>query len=302
MPDSDAAFAAESGLPRILGLLTTFFFVSVIVVGLRMYTRIRILRTASSDDVLIGLAALAGWIMVLIQSKYGLGRHQSTISADDLKIYNKLFFCLNVVSIAIGTMFLKVSIALNLHRLCKNQWYKWSLRVLIVIVILYEFVGFLFFFLDCKPLAGYWDTTLDAKCAETSTLIAFGLVNTSFSIVTDVALAVLPIPIIWALNMKLKLRLYLIAVLSLGYLAVAMDIVKTYYQETFSLDVDETYTDNLILFGLLEEYFGMIAASVPMLRPLVGKAIGLSSADYYTYGRNTGDTSSMSARQAARVA
>lgn len=39
----------------------------------------------------------------------------------------------------------------------------------------------------------------------------------------------------------------------------------------------------------LEEYFGLIASSVPMLRPLVGKAMGLSSTDYY-YGRNTGDT------------
>lgn len=140
--------------------------------------------------------------MVLVQSKYGLGRHQSSISAENLRVYNKIFFCLNVISIAIGTMLLKVSIALNLYRLCKNTWFKWSLRFVIgepqdgyisssrnsgadtllptaVIIVLYETVGFLFFFLDCKPLAGYWDTTLNAKCASTSTVIAFGLLNTS---------------------------------------------------------------------------------------------------------------------------
>lgn len=41
-----------------------------------------------------------------------------------------------------------------------------------------------------------------------------------FSIFSDVALAVLPVPIIWKLRMPLKLRLYVVGILSLGYLSV----------------------------------------------------------------------------------
>lgn len=42
----------------------------------------------------------------------------------------------------------------------------------------------------------------------------------AFSIFSDVLLAVIPVPIVWNLQMARKLRLYLIGVLSLGYLCV----------------------------------------------------------------------------------
>ncbi|KAH8658019.1 hypothetical protein BX600DRAFT_62506 [Xylariales sp. PMI_506] len=238
-----AAYAAESNLPKILGVLTTFFLLAAITVGCRIYTRLFITRAAGVDDAFIGLALLCqvgAWIVLIIQSYHGLGHHQSTISAADDVIFNHASFWGNVIGIAIGTMFLKLSIATNLLRLCQNRWYSVVLWILIVIIFLYELVGILFFFLNCKPISGNWDTSVDATCASTDTIVIFGLVNTSFNIFTDVSLAIIPIPIIWNLNMKKSVRLYLIGVLSLGYLAVVMDIVKTYYQETYTITTDET--------------------------------------------------------------
>jgi len=40
-----------------------------------------------------------------------------------------------------------------------------------------------------------------------------------------VVLGALPIPIIWSLKMKLRLRLYVIGILNLGYLYVAVDMI-----------------------------------------------------------------------------
>ncbi|PYI01159.1 integral membrane protein, partial [Aspergillus sclerotiicarbonarius CBS 121057] len=284
-PAMSTAYAAQSNLPTILGVLTTFFFLAIVVVGLRVYSRLRIARAAGIDDILIVIAALGQWIVILIQAHHGLGRHQSTLSEEELTIFNHASFWGNVIGIAIGTMFLKLSIAVNLLRVCQNRSFTVVLWILIAIIILYEMLGTLFFFFNCRPMAGSWDFTIDAKCASTSVIVIFGLINTSFNIFTDVALAILPIPIIWRLNMKRSVRMYLVGVLSLGYLAVAMDIVKTYYQETYTATTDETYTFSLIFYGFLEDCVGMIAASVPMFRPLVGKALGLGSSDtYYPYG------------------
>ena len=116
---------------------------------------------------------------------------------------------------------MKLAIAANLLRLCDNRWYTIALWFIVGLTIAYELVAFLFFFVNCKPLAGNWDATIGAKCADTHTIIVFGLLNTSCNIFTDVALAVIPIPIIWGLNMKKTTRLYLIGVLSLGYLYVS---------------------------------------------------------------------------------
>ncbi|EPE10265.1 integral membrane protein [Ophiostoma piceae UAMH 11346] len=290
----DAAYAAESRLPTILGVLTTFFFLALIVVCMRIYVRVFITRSFGADDVLICLALLcqlAGWIVILIQSKHGLGHHQSTISQKEMIIFNHASFWGNVIEIAVGTMFLKLGIATNLLRLCRNRWYTIALWVIIGVVIAYEVTAFIFFFLNCKPVSGNWDTTIKAECAPIHTIVVFGLLNTSGNILTDVALAIIPIPIIWGLNMKMATRLYLVAILSLGYLAVAMDIVKTYYQQTYTILTDETHTFSLIFFGFLYGCLGLIASSVPMLKPLASKALGLDSThdrSYYAYGTDNG--------------
>jgi hypothetical protein len=74
------------------------------------------------------------------------------------------------------------------------------------------------FLLYCSPMAGYWNKALKPKCYPISLFVAFSLINTSFNIFTDVLFATFPIPIIWTLKMKRKLKLYLIGILSLGYL------------------------------------------------------------------------------------
>lgn len=85
-------------------------------------------------------------------------------------------------------------------------------------VCCYTFMGMMTFLLHCSPMAGHWDTTIHASCYPITLFVTFSLINTSFNIFTDVLFATFPVPIIWTLKMKRKLRLYLIGILSLGYL------------------------------------------------------------------------------------
>lgn len=65
-------FAAESRLPVILGVLTTFFIVALVVVLLRIYVRALVTHSFGADDILIifaivrlsVLAALARCLVV----------------------------------------------------------------------------------------------------------------------------------------------------------------------------------------------------------------------------------------------
>ncbi|KPM34582.1 hypothetical protein AK830_g11994 [Neonectria ditissima] len=119
----------------------------------------------------------------------------------------------------------------------------------------------------------------------------------AFNIFTDVLFATFPVPIIWTLQMKLRTRLYLIGILSLGYLcrrrAVIMGILKAVFQIAYSKDVDKTFNQWIQFWGFLQLNLGMIAACAPSLKPLVSKALKLSS--YYnstpygnrSYGANS---------------
>ena len=74
------------------------------------------------------------------------------------------------------------------------------------------------FLVHCVPVSGHWNPAVHAKCYDIGLFVAFGIINTSFNIFTDVLFATFPIPVIWSLQMKKKERLYLIIILNLGYL------------------------------------------------------------------------------------
>ncbi|KAJ4291258.1 hypothetical protein N0V88_006259 [Collariella sp. IMI 366227] len=139
------------------------------------------------------------------------------------------------------------------------------------------FMGMMTFLLRCFPMQGYWDKTIGPKCYDIQIFVKFSLVNTGFNIFTDVLFATFPVPIIWSLKMKRKLKFYLIGILSLGYFAVALGIVKSVYQIAYATQVDKTFRQSIHL----QLNVGIIAACATSLKPLVSRILSLNSTDRY---------------------
>ncbi|KAK1511177.1 uncharacterized protein CCOS01_14939 [Colletotrichum costaricense] len=277
------AWAAESNTARIIAVVTVFHLLAQLSVTLRIYARIRVIKAPGWDDTVMVLSAICawgGWISFVIQAQYGLGKHISTIDKKyDYIVFNHVAFWQAIISAAGALMFLKVSIALSLLRLSKTGWYKWALWSTIALVLFYSIGGMFPFFLHCKPMSGFWDrnTTPPPKCKDGNNINLFGIINTGFNIFTDVILATLPVPVIWNLQMKRRLRLYAIGILSLGYFAVAMGIVKAVYQLNNDSDPDKTFNRSIQFWGFLQLQVGIIAACAPALKPLVNKLLNLSA-------------------------
>ncbi|KAG7041770.1 Integral membrane protein [Colletotrichum scovillei] len=255
------AWVAESNTARIITVVTVFHLLAQTSVALRIYARIWVIKAPGWDDAVM-ICAWGGWISFVIQAQYGLGKHFSTIDKKyDYVVFNH------------------VSIALSLLRLSKTGWYKWALWSTIALVLFYSIGGMFPFFLHCKPLSGFWDrnTTPPPKCKDGNNINLFGIINTGFNIFTDVVLATLPVPIIWNLQMKRRLRLYAIGILSLGYFAVAMGIVKAVYQLNNDSEPDKTFNRSIQFWGFLQLQVGIIAACAPALKPLVNKLLNLSA-------------------------
>ncbi|KAK1702429.1 uncharacterized protein BDZ83DRAFT_725205 [Colletotrichum acutatum] len=279
----DPAWAAESNTARIIAIVTVFHLLAQLSVALRIYARIWVIKAPGWDDAVMVLSALCawgGWIAFVIQAQYGLGKHFLTIDKKyDYVVFNHVAFWQSIISAAGALMFLKVSITLSLLRLSKTGWYKWALWSTIALVFFYSIGGMFPFFLHCKPMSGFWDrnTTPPPKCKDGNNINLFGIINTGFNIFTDVVLATLPVPIIWNLQMKRRLRLYAIGILSLGYFAVAMGIIKAVYQLNNDSEPDKTFKRSIQFWGFLQLQVGIIAACAPALKPLVNKLLNLSA-------------------------
>jgi hypothetical protein len=243
-PMVDEARAAESNLPWILGVLVVFHAIAILFVCLRLYTRIFMVKTFGLDDVLICLsmacAFAGGMVTYAISSFYGLGRHRDTVPKEDYKVYLKMTFIQALVSSIGSLMFLKISIGFSLMRMSQRTWYTRLIWGFIVFVVMYSVTSYVEWFLVCKPLEGFWDKDLRPVCLPVRIHKAFALMNTSCNILTDIAFATLPIPIIWVLQIARKTRLYLVFILSLGYLAVMIGIVKAVCQNVFRGHPDQS--------------------------------------------------------------
>ena len=85
---------------------------------------------------------------------------------------------------------------------------------------------------------------------------------------TDVLFATLPIPLIWQLQLNLRTKISLILVLSLGWFACAAATVKAVLQFNVLNDLDWTVHNSFNVWNYIELTVGIIAASLPTLKPL----------------------------------
>ncbi|KAK8071365.1 Integral membrane protein [Apiospora hydei] len=244
-PDSDYAKASNAG--RIVGVVAVFHFIALTFVALRTYVRAFMVKSSSPSAP--GYASAS-------KSPYGLGRHGPAIPPEQRIHFEHISFWKTVMTDGFAMGFLRVSMALSLMRLNREiRWYKYSLYAIIVFVVLYTIQATVVLFSYCKPYSGWWEfqwmNPFDPRCFDFNLFLNLTYWNISCNIFTDICLGVLPIPIVWNLKMKLRLRLYVIGILNLGY--------------------------------FLQLNIGIIAACAQFLRPLLGRVLKLNSTSAKSY-------------------
>ncbi|KAG9778586.1 hypothetical protein KCU88_g4257, partial [Aureobasidium melanogenum] len=139
-------------------------------------------------------------------------------------------------------------------------------------------------------ISANWDFELKASpnvhCFSNRTFTNVGIFNSSINIATDVLFALLPVPIVWKLQTNIRTKITLVGILGLGLFACAASIVKTVYQATALKEPDWTYHDSFFMWNFLELTIGIVAASLPSLRPLFVRLLGATQRLTSSGGRN----------------
>lgn len=137
--------------------------------------------------------------------------------------------------------------------------------------------------------------------------MALGYTNFSLNIITDLMFAVfIPVPMLWNINVTRRTRISLFGVLGLGCFACACAIVRFTFLGTYRKKDDWLWdTQYLTTWTVLEMNVGIIAASLPSLRPLFKKFLGSMYGSgskpkgYYSggsFGRNKKNWQNLSGR------
>ncbi|CZT52480.1 uncharacterized protein RSE6_13821 [Rhynchosporium secalis] len=274
-PEQQAYRDAETHLPFILGITVTFHVLALIAVCLRLYVRTFMVKVMGPDDYTIIAAmicAIGGMITIGIEATLGLGRHQDLISKDDLQQFHMANFFFALISGILGLNMVKISVSFLLMRFVHHRWSRICLWAVIIFMSIYTIVSWGTVIFLCQPISAFWDIDVlklpSTKCYPLVVFNTLGLLNTGITIFTDLLLATIPIPILWALQINPRQKVALIGVLSLGYAAVAVGIVKTSYQIPFLRNPDQTYDQGIQTWGFVQLNISIIAACMPTLKPL----------------------------------
>ncbi|KAK6213793.1 hypothetical protein QIS74_09795 [Colletotrichum tabaci] len=290
MDDLPPEYVNASNAGRIVGVVGVFHLFALTFVSLRIYARLFIFRAFGAEDALIIVAvllALVAWICLILQIPYGLGRHGLTIPTEDRIDFERITFWKTVLSDGVAMGLLRISMAISLLRLKKDlNWYRWSLYALIGFVVAYSIQAIVWLFVYCTPYSGWWEfqwmNPFDPRCHDFNVFLNLTYWNVACNIFTDVCLGALPVPIIWNLKMKFRVRLYVIGILNLGYFSIVMGILKAVFMLTTGGDPDNIFNYWVHFWQNLQLNVGIIAACASFLKPLFGRLLKLnSSAAYY---------------------
>ncbi|KAF7528052.1 hypothetical protein G7054_g10244 [Neopestalotiopsis clavispora] len=267
----------ENKGPWLLALFWTEAAISIIFVALRFYTRF-LMRGIGVDDWLM-LVALILFVIALgcctVLVHYGLGRHAAWLPASDIAQVAKWNWIIQPFGI-MDLPFVKLSISVLFLKLLgpKDKWQRWFLYVNMVLFTIVFVLASIFSFVQCNPPRALWEVVPGSSCWDPAIQANWGTFGSSYSAFLDFALALLPITILRGLQMSLKKKISLAALLSAGVLSGIFAVIKTIQAQELGVREDVTWsTVELYAWGTSEVFLNIVCGCIPTLKPLYEKLV-----------------------------
>ncbi|KAB5578896.1 hypothetical protein GE09DRAFT_563600 [Coniochaeta sp. 2T2.1] len=279
---------AEDDGPRILGATLTVTIVALITVATRLYVRFGMIRNFGWDDGLMTFAMLlsaSAQGVVIAQISHGGGRHIGDVDPAIFMTGMKLNFITQPMYL-INICVVKLSVGSSLLRIASTKFYKTLILSVMGFMAFYTIGCFFTVMFQCTNIRILWDPTVKATCWTQNTLQSLSYTNLALNIITDLLFAiVIPTPMLWSLNVNSRTRYSLLAILGLGVFACAACFVKLGFLVNYGKLGDWLWDSrNITIWTVVENNIGIIAGSLPTLRPLFKTLLGS------TYGRGSRKT------------
>jgi hypothetical protein len=91
------------------------------------------------------------------------------------------------------------------------------------VAIFYTLTGILFVFgviFQCSPVASFWNASVPGTCVNEEILGDLAYVNATFSLATDLFCTIIPIILVWKMQIDMRSKVSIMLVLCLGSLFV----------------------------------------------------------------------------------
>lgn len=189
---------------------------SVTTTALRFAARLKARKLGWDDYTIIAASALSigRTIIQLVGIPRGNGHHVHDLALEDYQYINFLTWMTQLFLFPILGL-LKTSICLLALRIKDTKALRISLWITIVGLIVTNGLPEIILLAECDPVDAYWKSQAD-KCWTPQVRIYSIYLQTAYSVVTDLLCSLLPVYIVWGLNMNYRKKLGVCGLMSLG--------------------------------------------------------------------------------------
>ncbi|KAI4259363.1 MAG: hypothetical protein LQ352_000772 [Teloschistes flavicans] len=167
----------------------------------------------------------------------------------------------------------KVSILLFYLHLFPTRKFRLAAYSLIVVLSAWALEQVLATLLLCQPISYNWDGSIDGHCDSVAVNC---IVGAAINTLTDVIILVLPMPIIWRLQVPLRNKFILSLIFGFGFFICIISIIRLRTLLAYTTapmmvlyDSDGLYHNNLpILYTIVESSLGINCACLVLMKPL----------------------------------
>ncbi|KAF4279212.1 hypothetical protein CNMCM8057_007366 [Aspergillus fumigatus] len=269
----------------VTGVLTGL---AILIVAMRLFARIGLMKLRGREDYAIVVAlvfSIVYFALVAAQAHFGLGILSNKLPTATLKQQLKVGA---VSSIAIpfynaSMAFSKFSILFQYLRIFPSRRFRFACHTVMGIVALYSTWAIVSAFVNCIPVARFWDRDIPGSCLSFEAVWFF---NASMNIATDLTLLIMPMPLISQLQLPRMQKIALMAVFAVGLLVVITSILRLSSLRAVAQNPDTSYSNvGAAYWTAAECNVAIICACLPFLRPLISRIFPrlLSTKSYNKY-------------------
>ncbi|KAF2855331.1 hypothetical protein T440DRAFT_464603 [Plenodomus tracheiphilus IPT5] len=272
-PEQTAALAKENLGPMTKAIVIAFTTLAFVCVCLRMFTQIKFLaRAIGWEDytILISMVlSLATAVFQVLQANAGNGRHAMFVPFPEGTVRILRYLYWSIIFYNLSLCFTKVSILLQYGRIFTVPEMRIPLHIVMGICVVYGIALLFTSIFSCVPVRAYWQVLeqADAICIPNEVL---WYMNASLNILCDLLVAILPVRVIWKLQIPKQQKIALMAILTIGWFVCVVSILRLHALIVLVANLDDStwYSSTTAYWSAIEMNLTIVCASLPALKPL----------------------------------
>ncbi|KAH2460410.1 hypothetical protein KXW63_000660 [Aspergillus fumigatus] len=268
----------ESRVGEIFGISIAFTCTTVLIVALRIFTRLKYVNQLRSDDYFI-LGSLGPVIFygidLCLQTQFGLGYHINDLAdpasfAGSLKLFYAAeiayYVIVGVTKISLLIFYLRIFTTSSFNFLRKLSY------VLLVAISLLTVIYVVVCVFQCRPIALAWDKGMKGTCINVT---VFFYCHADLNILADFCIYIMPMPLFWTVKRSAKERAALVGIFAVGGFVCLTGIIRLTSLKTAMASLDPSWDNEpSAIWSCIEADTGVICASLPSLKPLFADVLG----------------------------